>query len=87
MPQIPFSPSILLIGLLALGYASLFHLWRGHKWSDLIVWFLAALVGLTAGQLLGPWLNMTIGSIGETYVLLGTLLAWPLMLAASWLKG
>ncbi len=87
MPDIGLSPSVLLIALLALGYGALFHLWRGHRWSDLILWFLAALVGLVAGQLLGYALGLTIGRLGETDILLGTLLAWPCMLAASWLKG
>lgn len=87
MPEIPLPPAYLLIFLLALVYAALFHLWRGRRWSDLAVSLLAALAGMAAGQLLAPLLGIELGQVGEVYVLIDTALAWALMLAASWLKG
>lgn len=87
MPEIPLPPTYLLILLLAIVYAALFHLWRGRRWSDLAVAVLAALAGMVAGQLLAPWLGIDLLRIGDVYVLVDTLLAWGLMLAANWLKG
>ncbi|MBX7237130.1 MAG: hypothetical protein K1X65_22290 [Caldilineales bacterium] len=87
MPEIPLPPAYLLILLLAIVYAALFHLWRGRRWSDLAVAVLAALAGMVAGQLLAPWLGIDLLRIGDVYVLVDTLLAWGLMLAANWLKG
>ena len=87
MPELPVPPSYLLILLLAIIYAALFHLWRGRRWSDLAVSLVMALVGMALGQLLGPLLGIELFRVGEVYVLVDTLLAWVLMLAANWLKG
>lgn len=87
MPELGIPPSYLLIALLVVVYAALFHLWRGRRWSDLAVSLVMALVGMIAGQLLAPLLGIDLLRVGEVYVLVDTLLAWVLMLAASWLKG
>lgn len=87
MPEIPIPPAYLLIFLLAVIYAALFHLWRGRRSSDLAVSLVMALVGMVAGQLLAPLLGISLLQIGDVYVLVDTLLAWVLMLAANWLKG
>jgi uncharacterized membrane protein YfcA len=87
MPELPLPPAYLLILLLAIVNAALFHLWQGRRWRDLAVSAAAALAGMVAGQLLAPWLGIELLPIGEVYVLVDTLLAWGLMLAANWLKG
>lgn len=87
MPELPVPPSYLLILLLAVIYAALFHLWRGRRWSDLVVSLVMALVGMALGQLLAPLLGIELFRVGEVDVLVDTLLAWVLMLAANWLKG
>lgn len=87
MPTLNIPPAYLLVLLLALLCAALFHLWRGRRWSDLLVALLAALVGLSLGQIIGPRLGIEFLRIGQVYVLVGVIFAWALMLAASWLKG
>lgn len=87
MNMLSISPAFVLIPVLAIIYAALFHLWRGHGWSDLAVSLLAAGLGLAAGQLLGGLFQFDLLRIGQVYLLEGTALAWALMLAAAWLKG
>ncbi len=87
MPNLSIAPAYVLILLLTLLCGALFHLWRGRRWSDLLVALLAALVGLSAGQVIGPLLGIEFLRIGQVYVLVGVIFAWALMLAASWLKG
>lgn len=87
MPELTLPPSYLLIFLLAIVYAALFHLWRGRRGSDLAVSIGMALAGMASGQLLAPLLGIDLLQVGDVYVLVDTALAWVLMLAASWLRG
>ena len=85
MDRIP--PGALIIALLTIIYAAVFHLWKGRKWSDLAVYLVAALVGMVLGQLLGPLLGLNLLRLGQVYLLEGTVLAWLFMFAVAWVKG
>ena len=47
------NPALLLAALLAIGYASLCHLWTGRSLRDLLVYLAAAGVGVVVGQWIG----------------------------------
>ena len=81
------SPTLVFILLIAIAYGALFHLWKGHRWQDLGLFILAAIIGMGIGQLLGPLLGMDLVRIGQIYFLEATVMAWLFMLAAAWQKG
>ena len=80
-------PALAIILLLSIIYGTLFHLWRGKTWQDLALSIFAAVIGIAAGLLVGPFLGFDLLKMGQIYLLEGTILAWALMLAVDWLKG
>lgn len=85
--MINLSPMIVLLTLLVLISAALFHFWRGKGWGDLTLSLLAAGLGMTAGQAASAFLGLDLPRIGQAHVVEGTAAAWLLMFAAAWLKG
>ncbi len=78
------NPPLVLSATLALGYGSLFHLWQGRTFRDLIVYVLAAGIGFGLGQGLGVLLNSQWLQIGQVHIVEATLMAWfGLLIARS----
>ncbi len=63
------NPTLLLAVLLAIGYASLFHLWTGRTLRDLFVYLAAAVVGVVVGQWIGGSLGLDGLRIGQLHTL------------------
>ncbi len=83
MPQ---APALLFSLLLATLYAALFHLIVGRRVRDLGFFWLAAVVGFSAGQLVGMQLRLVPWTIGEVRVVEGTIIAVLFLLLARWLR-
>lgn len=78
------NPSLLLALLLAVGWASLFHLWAGRTLRDLLVYLLAAGAGVALGQWTGQVVGVDALRIGQFYLLEATIGAGlALMLAKT----
>lgn len=69
------NPTLLLAVLLAIGYASLFHLWTGRNLRDLLVYVVAAGVGVIIGQWIGSSLELNFLRIGQLHTLEATVAA------------
>lgn len=76
------NPPLALSVALAVGYGSLFHLWQGRSYKDLIVYAAAAGIGFALGQGLGMLLNFQWLQIGQVHVAEATLVAWFALLVA-----
>jgi uncharacterized membrane protein YeaQ/YmgE (transglycosylase-associated protein family) len=63
------NPTLLLAALLAIGYASLFHLWTGRSLRDLLVYLIAAGVGVAIGQWIGGTLGLNVLRIGQLHTI------------------
>lgn len=63
------NPTLLLAALLAIGYASFFHLWTGRSLRDLLVYLLAAGLGVAIGQWIGGTLDLNLLRIGQLHTL------------------
>ncbi|MBX3053820.1 MAG: hypothetical protein KF753_20240 [Caldilineaceae bacterium] len=61
------NPTLLLAILLAIAYASLFHLWTGQSLRDLFVYLLAAGAGVVVGQWIGGALGLDVLRIGQLH--------------------
>lgn len=70
------TPTLLLGALLSLGYASLFHLWRGRGVRDLLLAVPVAILGFSAGHLFSTTTATSLLDIGQLHVLEGTVGAW-----------
>lgn len=75
-------PPLVLSAFLAVGYGSLFHLWQGRTYRDLIVYVAAAACGFALGQGLGILLNTDWFRIGQVRIIEATLAAWFALLIA-----
>lgn len=63
------NPTLLLAALLAIGYATLFHLWTGRSLRDLFVYLIAAAVGVVIGQWIGGTLGLNLLQIGQLHTI------------------
>lgn len=63
------NPTFVLAVLLAIGYASLFHLWAGRTLRELIVYLVAAALGVVVGQWIGGILGLNLFAIGQLHTL------------------
>ena len=79
-------PYLLLSVLLGAIYGTLFHLWRGSKVRDLLIYVAAGILGFLLGQVLGSIIDLNFFTIGQLYPLEGTLLSWAGLLLIHWLK-
>ncbi len=80
------APSTVLSVVLATILAALFHLWRGVKAKELLLYWPVALLGFLVGQALANVMGNRLAMIGEVHLLEGSLLALAAMFVASWLK-
>lgn len=85
IPMIP--PAIAIIFVLGIVFGSLFYLWKGRTWSDLLLFIFVAIFGFAIGQLIAAMLQLNVLKIGQMHWIEGALFAWLLMLAIAWLKG
>jgi hypothetical protein len=80
------APSTVLSIVLATILAALFHLWRGKKAQELLIYWPAAVLGFLIGQFVGARIGLDIAVIGETHIIEGSVLAIAAMFVANWLK-
>ena len=79
------SPALLLGLLLSTAYAALFHFWGGRNLRDLLIYWLAAVIGFAAGQAIGVLAQISWLQIGQLYVFTGTIGALAaLVVARAW---
>lgn len=79
------SPALLLGLLLSTTYAALFHLWGGRNFRELLIYWLAAVVGFAAGQAIGALAQISLLQIGQLHVFSGTIGALAaLVVARAW---
>lgn len=79
------SPALLLGLLLSTTYAALFHLWGGRNLRDLLIYWLAAIVGFAAGHAIGALTQISLLQIGQLHVVEGTIGAIAaLIVARAW---
>lgn len=76
------NPPLVLSAMLAAGYGSLFHLWQGRTYRDLIVYIGSALMGFALGQGIGILLNSDWYRIGQVRIIEASLMAWFALLIA-----
>ena len=81
-----FSPPLVFSVVLVSIYATLFHLWRGKTLKDLLLYWLAALLGFGLGQIIGNSLGFDVLMIGQVHVVEATLISWLFLEVARWLK-
>ncbi len=87
MSMIWIPPSLALVALLGLVYASLAYLVLGKRWRDWF-WFLGmAFVGFWVGELLAYLLRLEVFRLGQVHLVEGTLFAWLFIFAYAWLRG
>lgn len=79
------APGLVLGVTLASVYALLFHLWKGRGWRELLLMWLAAVVGFASGQFVGQLWDFIPWTIGQIHVIEATLLALVFLLVARWL--
>lgn len=77
------APGLLLSLVLSVGYASLFHLWRGRTVRDLVLFLIVSLVGFGAGQLVGTLVRIPLLQVGEVHLLEASLGAWAALAVAQ----
>ncbi|MBC8448877.1 MAG: hypothetical protein H8D78_14110 [Chloroflexi bacterium] len=83
------SPALLLSAVIALLYASLFHLWQGRTLRDLGIFALAAVLGFAVGQGVGQWVYVPLLKwqlVGQVHVLVASLFSWLALFIAKRLK-
>lgn len=79
-------PPALLLGLiLSTVYAALFHLWGGRTVRDLLLYWIASVVGFAIGQAVGLFIRIPLLEIGQLHVLEGSIGAFVgLAVARAW---
>jgi hypothetical protein len=80
------SPSFVFSVLLASLYGAIFHFIWGKRWRDLILYWLAAIVGFGMGQIVFGWLGFSVFWIGEVSLVESTIVSWGCLFIAKWLK-
>lgn len=70
------SPGLLLGLLVSVGYAALFHLWRGRGLRDLILFIVASVLGFGVGQFVGAFTQLPWLQIGEVHMVEATVGSW-----------
>lgn len=79
-------PYLLLSLLLGTIYGTLFYLWRGKNFRDLLIFLLAGVVGFFLGQGAGNLLGFNVGLIGPLHVIETTVVSLATLLLVQWLK-
>ena len=79
-------PYILLAFLLGATYGTLFHLWRGKRARDLIIYFLTGIIGFGLGQALGNLLGLNFLMLGPLHIVEATFVSLISLFAIEWLR-
>ncbi len=80
------SPSLALLFLLASINAVLFHLLWGRRMRELVLFWVAAVIGFTVGQLVAEALGFSFLTIGPLHLIEGTIGSWMGLFIAKRLK-
>ncbi len=80
------SPSLAFLLLLASINAVLFHLLWGRRIRELVLFWIAAVIGFTVGQLGAEALDLSFLTIGPLHLVEGTIGSWMGLLIAKRLK-
>jgi len=80
------SPSLLFLLLLASINAVIFHLLLGKRIRELFLFWVAAVIGFTAGQLVAEALGLSFLTIGPLHLIEGTIGSWMGLFIAKRLK-
>jgi hypothetical protein len=80
------SPAIVLSLVIALIYATLFHLWRGRSLRDLRAYAVAAVVGFLIGQLVGMRTDLGWLDVGSVNTIEASAFSWLALFIANRLK-
>lgn len=80
------SPSLALLFLLASINAVLFHLLWGRRMRELVLFWVAAVIGFTVGQLVAEALGFSFLTLGPLHLIEGTIGSWMGLLIAKRLK-
>ena len=80
------SPSLVLSLVIATLYAAAFHLLRGKTGRQLLITWLAALLGFGSGQVLGTLLSWGDTMIGEIHLVAASAISWLFMFLARSLR-
>jgi uncharacterized membrane protein YeaQ/YmgE (transglycosylase-associated protein family) len=79
-------PALVFALLLASVYGVAFFFWQGRRLGDLLVFWLAAVLGFAAGQLIGARWGFLPISLGEIQIIEATLGAALFLTIAKWLR-
>jgi hypothetical protein len=80
------SPSVVFSFLLASLYGAVFHFIWGKRWRDLALYWIAALVGFTIGQVVFDLVGLSVYLVGEVRVVESTVVSWVCLFVARWLN-
>jgi hypothetical protein len=80
------TPALVLSLLLATSYAVAFYFWQGRGCRDLLLFWLASIVGFASGQLIGTRLNIMPWTIGQVHIVEATLIAILFLILARWIR-
>jgi hypothetical protein len=80
------SPSLILSLVVATLYAAAFHLLGGRSGRQLLITWLAALVGFGSGQALATLLSWHDPLIGELHLVTASAISWLFMFLAKSLR-
>ena len=80
------TPALLLSFVVATLYAAVFHLLRGRSGRQLLITWIAALVGFGAGQALATLLSWPDPVIGEVHLVTASATSWLSMFLARNLR-
>ena len=79
-------PSMILSLVLASIYALLFLLWQGRNLRDFLWFWLAAVVGFAAGQLVGQVFDLLPWTLGQVHIIEATVGALLFLILARVLR-
>jgi len=79
-------PGLILSLLLASAYAAVFYLVAGRRLRDLLLYWPAAVLGFSVGQVAAELLESLPWTIGEVHLVEASVGAFLLLLVANWLK-
>ena len=80
------TPASVLSIVVASLYGGFFHLMRGEKLADFVLYWLTSLIGFGLGQVLGNNLHLDILMIGQVHILEASVLCWLALIVVRWLR-
>ena len=80
-------PAVVLSFVIASLYAGLFHLFYARRASDLLAYWVAAIIGFMVGAALGFLVPWRILVVGEVHLFESTLVCGSALALTRWLRG